>query len=665
MQYVEILPLVTTGAGDTAFTYESETPLAIGSLVMIPLRNRQVKGFVTKIALKPKFPTKPVSKILTEEPVLSENHLEVAHRIADYYLSTTSDVISCMLPFDFGKRRQVGKTPKLADFKIQSDLKLTKDQKKAFETIKAGAAGSKYLLFGVTGSGKTEVYLQLAAEAVKKGQSVIILIPEISLTPQTQERFEQRFGNQVAVWHSELKETEKFHTWQRIKSGEAKVVLGARSAIFAPISNLGYIFIDEEHESSYKQDQNPRYDASRVAEWLCELTGAKLVLGSATPRIESYHRAQKGEITLCSLEQRIVQEGMPPVKIVDLRDEFKKGNKSIFSDALAEAVQKALADKKQVLLFVNRRGASTFVVCRDCGAVLECPHCEIPLTYHPSEGEALNCHHCGYTRAAPSVCPNCESHAIKYFGLGTQRVEIEAKRLFPDAKVARMDRDTTQKRGSHAQIYNDFKDKESDILVGTQIVAKGWDLPNVSVVGVISADTMLNLPDFRSAERTFGLLTQVAGRTGRGFHPGEVFVQTYSPENYAILAASEHDFCLFFEREIKERENYGFPPFSDLIKLTYSGKSDMESAKKAQDLAESLKKQVGDSKDITILGPNPSFLPKLAGKFRYQIVVKITNDKLQMTNQSQISKSNLKIKDTLVESIRAGWTVDIDPDNLL
>jgi primosomal protein N' len=371
MNYVEILPLVTTGAGDTAFTYESEVELKPGSLASIPLRNRAVKGFVMKTVTKPNFKTKPVTKILSSEPVLTETQIQLAQKIANYYLSNTSDVISCMLPFDFGKKRRDLDFKDLKSTKLETPLTLTAEQEKAFKEIKSGKASSKFLLFGVTGSGKTEIYLQLAAEALRNGQSSIILVPEIALTPQNRARFEKRFGSKVAVWHSELKETEKYHTWQRIKSGEARIVLGARSAIFAPISDLGYIFIDEEHETSYKQDQNPRYEATRVAEWLADLTGAKLVLGSATPKIETYHKTTTKEYVLCSLEKRIVQDGMPPVKIVDLRDEFKKGNKSIFSDDLAESITAALADKKQVLLFVNRRGASTFVVCRDCGEVLE------------------------------------------------------------------------------------------------------------------------------------------------------------------------------------------------------------------------------------------------------------------------------------------------------
>jgi primosomal protein N' (replication factor Y) (superfamily II helicase) len=654
MQYVEILPMVTTGAGDTAFTYESEEDLALGSMVTIPLRNRKVKGMVVGIVPKPSFPTKPVTKIQANESVLSAVQIEVAKKIADNYYSNLSDVISCMLPFDFGKkRREVVERPKQK--KLEEKLKLTKGQESIYKQIRSGKPGQKYLLFGVTGSGKTEIYLQLAADALKEDKGVIILIPEISLTPQTSERFIRRFGDKVAIWHSNLKETEKYHTWQRVKSGEVKIVLGARSAIFTPISNLGYIVIDEEHESSYKQDQNPRYETAQVAEWITELTGAKLLLGSATPKIETFEKTQTGEYNLCTLNERIADGGMPPVKIIDLRDEFKKGNKSIFSDDLYEAATEALKQKKQVLLFVNRRGASTFVVCRDCGSVLECPHCEIPLTYHPNEGERLICHHCDHSQAVPTVCPNCSSHAIKYFGLGTQRVEIEAKKLFPKAKIARMDRDTTRKRGSHEEIYEGFANKDFDILIGTQLIAKGWDLPNVAVVGVISADTMLNLPDFRSSERTFDLLTQVAGRTGRGYHPGQVFVQTYSPDNYAIIAAAHHDFNDFYQREIKERQKYGYPPFSRLIKLTISHKDEGVAAEKASKLFDEIVDSLKEEK-IQVLGPNPAFIPKLANKYRYQVIIRAPKEK---------EKKLLLLGKLFRDSIKGGWTVDVDPDSLL
>lgn len=655
MNYVEVLPLTKTGTKDQPFTYETELEISPGSIVTIPLKNRTVRGMVLKGVKKPKFPTRPVGKIQSAEPVLTRTQLALAEKIADYYLSTPSEVIAAILPFDFGKKRRP--LPKVEiTSKRGLPLKLTKDQEKIYASIKKAKKSSRHLIFGVTGSGKTEVYLQLIEDALNSNCGAIVLVPEISLTPQTAERFTKRFGETVAVWHSGLKETEKFDTWGKIKSGEKKVVLGARSAIFTPVQNLGYIVIDEEHETSYKQDQNPRYETTRVAEWLADLTGAKLVLGTATPKVETYLKSKVGKYKLWTLGKRIIQAEMPPVKIVDLRDEFRKGNKSIFSDDLYVAVHEALGEGKQVMLFVNRRGASTFVVCRDCGHVEECPNCETPLTFHLMDSKIgnLRCHHCGYIRPIPVLCPECKSSAIRYFGLGTQKVEIEARKMFPKARIIRMDSDTTRKRGSHGEIYNSFANKEYDIIIGTQLIAKGWDLPNVAVVGVISADTMLNLPDFRSAERTFSLLTQVAGRTGRGFHPGKVIVQTYSPENYAVKAAAGHDFESFFNREIKERAKYGYPPYSTIIKMTYAAGKSEGAEKEAARMAKILGPKTNDPA-IQILGPSPAFMPKLAGKYRYQIVLKIKG-------KEDLLKSTLE---TIAKNYKSGWVVDVNPESLL
>lgn len=660
MKYVEVLPLTKTGDEDQAFTYEAGDSIQPGSLVQIPLRNRVVRGLVTEVVAEPDFNTRPITKILTDEPVLNEVQLKIAKKIAEYYLAPLGSTINSILSFDFGKKRRNSSDKGQGTRDKEEPLKLTEEQEKAFNDIKESKPGSKHLLFGVTGSGKTEIYLQLIAEALKRNQGAIVLVPEISLTPQTVARFENRFGNKVAVWHSGMKETEKFRAWNQLKSGEKMIVVGARSAVFAPIKNLAYIVIDEEHESSYKQDQTPRYEASKVAEWLAELTGAKLVLGSATPRIESYRKTEEGHYNLSLLSKRIVQESMPPVAIIDLRDEFRKGNKSIFSDELLKAITDTLQRKKQVMLFVNRRGASTFVVCRDCGYVSECPKCEIPLTYHPSEGQVLKCHHCNHKSVVPTTCPNCQSFAIRYFGLGTQRVELEAKKLFPKAKVARMDRDTTQKRGSHEEIYEGFKNQDFDILIGTQLIAKGWDLPNVELVGVISADTSLNLPDFRASEKTFSLLTQVAGRTGRGYHPGEVVVQTYAPENYAIQAAKEHDYLSFYKKEVSERQKYSYPPYSGLIKLTYSGINNEKCENASKELAKTLQESLG-SEQVELLGPSQAFIAKQGDKYRWQIVVKATCDKQHATRDLEIIKLTSKIKPLL----KQGWATDVNPENLL
>lgn len=647
MYYYEVLPLTRTGAKDTTFTYESNDNIKLGKIVKIPLRNREVKGLIVKKVKKPEFDTKPISKILTDEAPLSEVQIKLALKIADYYLCNISDVIPNMLPFEFGKRRRT--IPEEKQTKTRNHLKLTDNQEKIFKDINKSKTNTTHLIFGVTGSGKTEIYLQLIDDAIKSKKSSIMLVPEISLTPQTVKRFEERFGNKVAVWHSHLKETEKYHTWNKIKSGEKMVVVGARSAIFAPIKNLAYIIIDESHESSYKQDQKPRYETIRVAEWLVKITNAKLVLGTATPKVESYAKAKAGKYILHELKERIVQNKMPQTEIIDMGNEFKKKNYSIFSEILRDSIIETLKSGKQVLLFVNRRGASTFVVCRDCGYAAECPNCDIPLVYHPSQGNILKCHHCGYAKKSPSKCPKCASVAIKFFGLGTQRVEIEAKKWFPKARIGRMDKDTTSRHGEHEKIYNDFAKGKYDILIGTQLIAKGWDLPNVSLVGVISADNILNMPDFRSAERTFSLLTQVAGRTGRGYHPGNVYIQTYTPENYAIRAASKHSYLEFYNREIKERKKYNYPPFSNLVKLTISGKDKEKTEDKAKKLSNNLSEKIDNNS--TIFGPTTAFIPRLSGKYRFQIIIK--------------TKNLPKIQEVLRDIDLKDWTYDINPESLL
>jgi primosomal protein N' (replication factor Y) len=677
-----------------------------------------MRGIVVEKVRKPAYKTRPIAKVLSEEPILTESQLNIAKKISEYYFCSLGETINAFLPFDFGKNRRpsVAKSEK-QKAKSVSEIKPNKEQVEIITDIQNSKPKTIHLIHGVTGSGKTEIYLQLIAEALKKGQGAIVLVPEIALTPQTKARFEERFGDKVAMWHSELRETEKYRSWQEIKSGHKPIVLGARSAIFMPVKDLAYVVIDEEHESSYKQDQSPRYDARLVSEWLAKETGAKLILGSATPRIESYWRAKKNisDYFFYTMDKRIVQESMPPVKIVDLRDEFRKGNRSIISDALFESITETLGSQKQVMLLLNRRGAATFVSCRDCGHVEGCPNCGIPLTYHPAAGQVLMCHHCGYQKPAPVICPDCKSLAIKFFGLGTQRAEIEIKKLFPGATIARMDHDTTSKRGSHEEIFHDFKNEKFDILIGTQMIAKGWDLPNVSLVGVISADTMLNIPDFRSAEKTFSLLTQVAGRTGRGFHPGSVVIQTYNPENFAIQSAAKHNYEGFYEQEILSREKYSYPPFSNLIKLTY-GNPDVKKVEiEAQRIFTLLSEYIGicatarkpiskeAENQIKILGPTPSFIEKMAGKYRYQLVIKLPIDKNQITSTpgrhervapwaspprasragkfqtspqipnpksqdtNKLETKNLKLKtlDVIKNNIKSGWQIDIDPESLL
>ena len=547
------------------------------------------------------------------------------------------------------------------DITLSTPLKLTTAQKSALATVKSSlhqaATGSTppavFLLHGVTGSGKTEVYLQALAEAVKLGKRGIVLVPEIALTPQTIERFASRFPRKVAVLHSKLSLGEQFDEWQRIKSRECDVAIGPRSVVFAPQPELGLIIIDEEHEWTYKQhDKSPRYHARDVAIKLAELTGAVVILGSATPDVESFYHTQSGDYRLLQLPQRVVpREGspLPRVEVVDLRDELKTGNVSIFSRSLSQATADAVANKEQVILFLNRRGGATFVQCRDCGFVLRCRRCEVTLTHHFAE-DALLCHQCNYRMPVPRICPQCSSNRIKFLGIGTQKLEQEAGRAFPEARLLRWDSDATKGRHSHQEILNKFRAHDADILIGTQMVAKGLDLPLVTLVGVVSADTSLNFPDFRSGERTFQLLSQVLGRAGRGGPKGEVVIQTYSPKHYAIQMAAEHDYASFYEKEIGYRRQLHNPPFSRLARLVYSHTNDTLCQREVERMKRLLNEEI-DSKGIdnlSVIGPAPAFIHRLRGRFRWQIILRGSKPSAFL---AQIP-------------IPQGWTVDIDPIGL-
>ena len=411
-----------------------------------------------------------------------------------------------------------------------------------------------FLLYGVTGSGKTEIYLQSIQRVLEDGREGIVLVPEISLTPQMVNRFKGRFGDQVAVLHSGLSVGEKYDEWRKIQRKEVKVVVGARSAVFAPFENLGIIIIDEEHETSYKQEDNPRYHARDVAIERAKKHQCPVVLGSATPSLESFARAEKRVYHLLTLSKRMNDQNLPDVKIVDMREELREGNRSMFSRELFEKLQDRLMKKEQTVLFLNKRGHSSFVMCRDCGYVVQCPNCDISLTYH-RYNQQMKCHYCGYESVVPTTCPECTSDHIRYFGTGTQKVEEELGKIFPEAKVIRMDVDTTSRKGSHEKLLTEFHEGQADILLGTQMIAKGFDFPNITLVGVLSADTMLHLPDFRSSEKTFQLLTQVSGRAGRHELAGEVVIQTYSPEHYSIELAGQQDFDLFYQKEMMVQKN--------------------------------------------------------------------------------------------------------------
>ena len=501
-------------------------------------------------------------------------------------------------------------------------LELNPEQRQARDAV-VSAIGSHqppFLLQGITGSGKTEVYLQIIQGALEKGKTAILLVPEISLTPQMTERFIARFGDKVAILHSGLSNGEKYDEWRKVERGDAQVVVGARSAIFAPLKNLGVMIIDEEHEATYKQDSNPRYHAREVAILRAQYNQAALVLGSATPSLESRARAGKGVYQHLRLTQRANPLAtIPEVQVIDFRDYIGQNETSNFTPPLLEAIQDRLAKKEQVVLMLNRRGYSSFVMCRECGTVDTCPNCDISLTLH-MDTKTMNCHYCGFSKDIPQACPNCKSHSIRYYGTGTQKAYDELAELFPQARILRMDVDTTRKKGSHQALLDQFGRGEADILLGTQMIAKGLDFPNVTLVGVLNADTALNLPDFRSSERTFQLLTQVAGRAGRAEKAGQVLIQSYNPEHYAIRFAKDQDYEGFYAYEMGIRRQLGYPPYYFTIGITLSHKKEEEVVKRAYEVMNILRS--GLSETSHILGPTPKPIARTHNLYHYQILIK-------------------------------------------
>ncbi|MCL1630910.1 primosomal protein N' [Sporolactobacillus sp. CPB3-1] len=501
-------------------------------------------------------------------------------------------------------------------------LKLTDEQQQVLAPVVRAIRNREhhvYLCHGVTGSGKTEIYLQSIQHVLALQQQAIVLVPEISLTPQMVSRFKGRFGTQVAVLHSGLSQGEKYDEWRKIREGKVQVVVGARSAIFAPFQNLGIIIIDEEHESSYKQEDMPRYHTRDVAIRRAQKYCCPVVLGSATPSLESFARAQKQVYTLLRLKERVNHRPLPAVHIVDLREEMRQGNHSVFSRELLEKMKDRLQKNEQIVLFLNRRGYSTFVMCRSCGTVVTCPHCDISLTYHRTLNR-LKCHYCGFECSVPERCPTCGSDAMRFFGTGTQKVEAELNRLIPEARVIRMDVDTTRKKGSHERLLRRFGEQKADILLGTQMIAKGLDFPKVTLVGVLAADSLLHLPDFRASEKTFQLITQVSGRAGRHDLPGEVVIQSYAPEHYAVTDAAAHNYERFYTQEMSLRRKWGYPPFFYLALIRLSHPEPAYVAGAAERITQILKKQLSGSSQV--LGPVVPSVSKIKDRYRYQCMVK-------------------------------------------
>lgn len=511
-------------------------------------------------------------------------------------------------------------------FKKTEPMVLTVDQTKAIKPILThieNGLHAVFLMYGITGSGKTEVYLQAIDSVLQKGKEAIMLVPEISLTPMMVERFKGRFGSEVAVLHSGLSKGEKYDEWRKIQRKEVRVVVGARSAIFAPFENLGIIIIDEEHETSYKQEENPRYHAKDVAIRRGQIHQCPVILGSATPSLESYARAQKNVYQLLPLKQRINARKLPSVDIIDMREELRNGNRSMFSITLLDKLKNRIEKGEQSVLFLNRRGFSTFVMCRDCGYVLNCPHCDISLTYHKRDYK-LKCHYCGYESHLPSTCPECTSEHIRFFGTGTQKVEEELAKIMPEARVIRMDVDTTSRKGSHEKLLQAFGNKQADILLGTQMIAKGLDFPDVTFVGILAADSMLHIPDFRASEKTFQLITQVSGRAGRHELPGEVVIQTYSPEHYSIELAAIPDYESYYSREMMLRKAHQYPPFYYLTLVTVSHPELMKVVNITEKITQFLSEKL--TNQSIILGPVASPIPRIKDRYRYQCMIKYKDE---------------------------------------
>lgn len=529
--------------------------------------------------------------------------------------------------------------------KCEKKYTLTNDQQKVVDEVLAGEKNEVYLLWGVTGSGKTEVYMELIEEALNRGKTSIMLVPEISLTPQMIERFERRFGGKIAALHSALSEGEKYDEWRRIYRGEAKIVIGARSAIFAPLSNIGMIIIDEEHSDSYKQeDKAPRYSALDIAIKRGKINSCPVIMGSATPSLDSFARSEKNVYKLLTLPNRINGKNLPNVEIVDMNIEMKTKH-SYFSRKLLEKIKEKLELEEQIILLLNRRGYSSFVTCKNCGYTEKCPNCDISLTYHKSSS-ILRCHYCGYATKLTTICSECHETSMTNLGVGTEKIEEELQKIFPLANILRMDVDTTSRKGMHQKMITAFKDQKYNILLGTQIVAKGLDFENVTLVGVINADTSLNIPDFRSSENTFDLLSQVAGRSGRSTKTGEVIVQTFNPTHYAISYVKNHDYFGFYKKEMSIRKMLSYPPYYYLVYIKISGRDYNILKQEAEKIKKSLERHLLHT---IVLGPSPAFIFKVNNIYRYGIILKYKKEEklyetLTLMDEHYKGNNSLKIE---------------------
>lgn len=615
-----------------------------GDGVLVPFQKNEKAGVVLRThTTKPTFNTKEILGLLKEERLLQDWQMKLATWISEYYFCSQYDALRLMLPKNIFRAPKKERKAKKTDLKDKSDDRheLTQEQKKIVDSI-LEKKPSVSLIHGITGAGKTEIYKHLIKNFIQNGQQCLLLVPEISLTPQLLRYFETSFPD-VAVIHSKVSDGRKAELWRAIKSGEISLVIGSRSALFSPFNKLGLIVMDEEHEWSYKQDQSPRYHARETAQKLAELTGAQVVFGSATPSLETYWKAKSGDYALYTLSERVSGTPLPSVKIIDMREELKARNYSIFSESLEQKMRSTLEKKEQTILFLNRRGSASSVLCRDCGYVFDCPNCDLPLTYHARKlrTSSLICHHCGRIEPVRELCPSCKGTRVKYLGLGTERVETELQKLFPMARIQRADRDTMTKKDSFTLLHKQLHSGEIDILIGTQMIGKGFDIPNVTLVGVIMADLGLHIPDFRTSERMFQLLTQVAGRAGRRKKQGEVFIQSYNPDHPSIFFSQTHDYNGFYEQEIVSRMDGGFPPYGRLAKLMFCDAN----IKTCEEAARLLVSQI-QTDDHKIYAA-PALLSRINRQYQWNILI-----------QGPQPESLLK---KLTPEALKGWRIDVDP----
>ena len=653
-----VLPLPLDKAFHYSIPDNLKTIVKPGVRVSIPFGNKKLIGYVSSLVEESySGKVKDIFSVIDRDVILTDEMILLGKWIAASYLCSLGEAFAAIVSpaLGAGKKKEALVVPFEPESKPLIAHIHSEAQREAIKRISASLNAGKpetFLLHGITSSGKTEVYLSAIEETLKLSKSAIFLLPEISLTPHFIRIIKERFHDKVGIWHSGLSKQEKFAAWENAKKGKTKIMIGPRSAVFAPFEKLGLIVIDEEHESTYKQEQKPAYHAREVALERARLSNAVVILGSATPSIESYYRAKSGEFILLELKERVGSGILPPVRIVDSRKQYRQSK--ILSEPLVDALNKTLLKREQAIIFLNRRGFAPGVTCENCNAVFKCPHCSISLVYH-SDDKKLKCHYCGYSTAFPEKCPTCKSGDIRVFGVGTQKVEQELKKIFPQSKVVRLDRDSASKKGVYEKAYDDFRKENFDILLGTQMVAKGFDFPRVTLVGVIDADTSLYFPDFRSAERTFQLLTQVAGRSGRSHLGGEVIIQSTHQEHYALALAKNHDYNSFYDKEVEFRRQMGYPPFTVLCNIIVRGKNEQTVKEVVLEIHNTLL-QINLVNNFEILGPSPASRVKLHGMFRWQILLK--------GKKSGIIQSVLDIRKTKVHS-GVILTFDIDPFDIL